>query len=139
MLASRLAAVLAVVVVACGTTGGGSPSTSVGTTGQGSDSGETTGTTSVPSTSGGGGECSPFEGEPFGAVLSAQSVVLAEDIDGLKVQAVVYPLPDHRGKPWTSWGQGLALADGRFFSAVGDHFGAEGNSYVYEFDPNSGS
>ena len=136
MPASRLAAVLAVVVVACGTNlGGASPA---GTTGPGSESSQSTGTTSVPSTSGGGAECSPFDGEPFGADLSAQSVVLAEDIDGLKVQAVVYPLPDHRGKPWTTWGQGIALADGRFFAAVGDHFGAEGNSYVYEFDANSG-
>ena len=138
MPASRLAAVLAVVLVACGANLGGA-SGSVPSTVSGSDLSQTTGTGSVPSTSGGGaGECAPFEGQPFGAVQSAQSVVLAEDIGGLKVQAVVYPLPDHRGKPWTTWGQGLALADGRFFSAVGDHFGAEGNSYVYEFDANSG-
>ncbi len=138
-MASRLAAVLAVVLVACGTNLGPASSGSVATTSPASDTTQPGSTATVPATTGGGAaECSSFEGEPFGAVQSSQSVVLADDIDGLKVQAVVYPLPDYQGRPWTAWGQGFALPDGRFFSSVGDHLGAEGNSYVYEFDPNSG-
>ena len=85
MLASRLAAVFAVVVVACGTNlGGASSSGTVATTGSGSDTTQANGSSTVPATTA-GGECAPFDGEPFGSVQSAQSVVLAEDIGGLKV------------------------------------------------------
>jgi hypothetical protein len=59
--------------------------------------------------------------------------------DGLAVRAVVYPRPDYEGNPWSHWGQGIVTADGRFFSAIGDHLGAEGNSYLYEYDPASGT
>ena len=37
-----------------------------------------------------------------------------------------------RGEPWSQWGQGVVLDDGRFISAVGDHRGRDGNAYVYE-------
>jgi hypothetical protein len=33
----------------------------------------------------------------------------------------------------------VVLADGRFLSAIGDHLGQDGNSYVYEYLPESGS
>jgi len=54
------------------------------------------------------------------------------------VRAVVYPGPAETGAPWSQWGQGLVLPDGRFLSATGDHLGADGNSYLYEFDPAAG-
>ena len=54
------------------------------------------------------------------------------------VRAVVYPGPAETGNPWSQWGQGIVLADGRVLSAVGDHLGVDGNSYLYEFDPASG-
>jgi hypothetical protein len=57
---------------------------------------------------------------------------------GPHVQAVTYPHPDYQAKLWSQWGQGVALADGRFFSAVGDHCGVNGNAYFYEFSPDSG-
>ncbi|MGI8518646.1 MAG: hypothetical protein ACR2ME_09980 [Acidimicrobiia bacterium] len=83
--------------------------------------------------------CAPFEGAPFDSLATADSAVLAKDLGEISlIEAVVYPRPDYKGKPWTSWGQGFALADGRFLSSIGDHLGAEGNSYVYEFDPASG-
>ncbi len=80
--------------------------------------------------------CGGFDGEPF---QSAESVVVTE-IDGsdLGIRAAVYPRPDHEGNPWSEWGQGIVTADGRYFSAIGDHLGADGNSYVYEFDPATG-
>ena len=133
----RLTAVLAVVLAACGSNVGPSSSISDGTTRPSSDTTPPV-SVAVPDTTGTAGECAPFGGEPLGSVQSAQSVVLTEDLNGVRVEAVVYPLPDYRGRPWTTWGQGLALADGRFFSAVGDHLGAEGNSYIYEFDPDAG-
>lgn len=81
--------------------------------------------------SGGGGK----SGKPCPAPKAA-------DVDPVKpvelaegVVAVKYPHPDYVGRPWTQWGQGVALPDGRFFSAIGDHCGINGNSYLYEYDP----
>ena len=51
------------------------------------------------------------------------------------VDIVVYPHPDYAGRPWSQWGQGIVLQDGRMLSGIGDHVGADGNSYLYEYDP----
>lgn len=67
---------------------------------------------------------------------SAELQVLQET--GPRVSAVRYPLPDAPFRLWSQWGKGVALGDGRFLSALGDERGADGNSYVYEFDPGSG-
>ncbi len=67
---------------------------------------------------------------------SAEVVVLAET--GPRVAAALYPLPDRPARLWSQWGQGAVWSDGRFLSAVGDHRGADGNSYIYEFDPATG-
>ena len=50
----------------------------------------------------------------------------------------MYPGPADTGNPWSQWGQGIVLADGRVLSAVGDHRGIDGNTYLYEFDPARG-
>jgi hypothetical protein len=55
--------------------------------------------------------------------------------DGLEVSMVRYPRPEREAKLWSQWGQGLVLTDGRFLSAVGDHQGADGNSYLFVYDP----
>lgn len=55
------------------------------------------------------------------------------------VQVAVYPLPDYQGRPWSQWGQGVVLPDGRFLSAVGDHIGQDGNSYFFEYNPETES
>lgn len=65
-------------------------------------------------------------------------VTLADGDDGPRVQAAVYPRPDYEGDPWSQWGQGIVLDDGRFLSALGDHLGPDGNSFLYEFDPERG-
>jgi hypothetical protein len=54
------------------------------------------------------------------------------------VRAAVYPVPDYEGNPWSQWGQGTMLPDGRFVSAVGDHIGQDGNSWIFEYDPDTG-
>ena len=85
----------------------------------------------------------PLEGcRPAGDPLpepgpAAEPMVLSEG--PLNVQAFVYPHPDYPGRPWSQWGQGLVLPDGRFLSAIGDHLGADGNSYLYEYDPAAGT
>jgi hypothetical protein len=70
---------------------------------------------------------------------SAQAVSLGR-VDGHEVEAVVYPRPDTArsgtdDNPWSQWGQGVVLADGRFVSAAGDHRGPDGNSYLFVYEP----
>ena len=57
------------------------------------------------------------------------------EVDGVRVRAAEYPLPDYDGNPWSQWGEGLVLPDGRFVSAVGDHQGRDGTTWFYEYDP----
>ena len=67
---------------------------------------------------------------------SAETVLLqGPDDGGPAVEGAVYPRPDYRGDPWSQWGQGVALADGRFVSAIGDHLGPDGNSYLFVYEP----
>jgi hypothetical protein len=84
-----------------------------------------------------GGSCGDVSGEPFQETLSTNLVELGE-VDGIIVSGAVYPHPDYEGEPWSQWGQGAVTADGHFYSAIGDHAGPDGNSYVYEYDPDSG-
>jgi hypothetical protein len=84
-------------------------------------------------------ECADLPaGEPF---VEGESVQLADlgEVGGVRVEGALYPRPDYDGNPWSQWGQGWALADGRFYSGLGDHQGMDGNSFVYEYDPGSGS
>lgn len=89
----------------------------------------------APGTSQASGDCPGFEpGQPFVESESVSMIDLGQS-NGVQVQGAVYPRPDYEGRPWSQWGQGLALADGRFYSAIGDHVGPDGNSYVYEYHP----
>ena len=75
-------------------------------------------------------------GTPWQAGRPTQAVVLQEAVGKRpRVEAAVYPHPDYEGRPWSQWGQGLVLEDGRFLSAIGDHRGEDGNSFVFEYDP----
>ncbi|HLF59673.1 MAG TPA: hypothetical protein VI980_00665 [Acidimicrobiia bacterium] len=56
--------------------------------------------------------------------------------NGVEVYAAEYPLPGPTTGLWTQWGQGIALGDGRHFSAVGDHLGVDANSYLFVYDSN---
>lgn len=93
---------------------------------------ETPATTAATTAAG----CSPEpEGIPFQEAVTATATTLLERSDGLVVEAVMYPHPAYEGRPWSQWGQGVTLADGRHFSAIGDHQARDGNSYVFEYDP----
>jgi hypothetical protein len=53
----------------------------------------------------------------------------APTIDFLFLPGQTYP-----GKPWSNWGDGVA-ANGKYYSAVGDHLAPGGNAFVFEYDP----
>jgi hypothetical protein len=93
-----------------------------------------TGTTRAPTEA----SCDFSGGEAFVGGPVTPLMDLGE-VDGLRVEGALYPHPAYEGNPWTQWGQGIVLEDGRFFSAIGDHLGVGGNSYVYEYDPTSGN
>ncbi len=50
------------------------------------------------------------------------------------VDFLYYPQQTYPGNPWSVWGDSLA-ADGKYYSAIGDHQGPKGNAFVYEYDP----
>lgn len=113
----------AVLLAGCATTPGASENVDAGS--------ETSG---PPTTTAIGAECDAPAGQPF---QEGETVELEElgTVNGATISGALYPHPDYEGNPWSQWGQGIAVADGRFFSAIGDHLGADGNSYVYEYDP----
>lgn len=118
--------VLAALVAACG---GGS----------GDDSGPAAGGAAggAAAARAGAADCPPAaDPEPADGPSSTLRTIGEEG--GVEVSAAVYPLPDGEGNPWSQWGRGVVVPDGRFVSAVGDHRGRDGNSWFYELDPASG-
>lgn len=99
------------------------------------DGGSPTTATTRPATA--NPDCDLPAGEPFVGGPATPLMELGE-ANRLSVEAALYPHPAYDTGLWTQWGQGLALEDGRFYSAIGDHLGVDGNSYVYEYDPTSG-
>jgi hypothetical protein len=95
--------------------------------------GGTTGTDST-ATSPGSDACPSPEEAAQGPSVTAETIL---DTEGVTVRAAVYPHPEYEGNPWSQWGRGVLTHDGRFLSAIGDHRGKDGNSYFYEFDPDS--
>ncbi len=78
--------------------------------------------------------CESTGGEPWQPTAATTLEVLVEE-SSLLVKGALYPHPEYKGNPWSQWGQGIVLTDGRYMSAIGDHLGADGNSFVYEYDP----
>jgi hypothetical protein len=67
--------------------------------------------------------------KPTGPLQSDVGIAdTAPIIDFLYYDCQTYP-----GKPWSVWGEGLAVGD-KYYSAVGDHLAPQGNAYLYEFD-----
>jgi len=82
----------------------------------------------------GAGSCGSVEAtQPSGPTID----LVDHNVDGVSVKLGVYPRPDYEGGPWTAWGQGIVLDDGRYISGIGDHLGIDGNSFVYVFDPST--
>lgn len=97
----------------------------------------TTGTTARGTTAASSG-CDIPPGEPFVGGPTVDLVDLGGS-EGVRVEGVRYPRPDYEGNPWTQWGQGIVLPDGRFVSGIGDQLGPDGNSYLYEYNPEAGT
>jgi len=97
---------------------------------------------SAPSTTDAGSppsDCASFgEGVEWQPEAGVEAEVVQEQTaETPGVALVMYPRLDYEGKPWSQWGQGMATADGKFYSGLGDHHGADGNSFIYEYDPDS--
>lgn len=58
-----------------------------------------------------------------------------EGPDGITIDVVVHPLPQYPGNPWSHWGEGVLASNGRYYTGIGDHLGADGNAFLYEYDP----
>lgn len=52
------------------------------------------------------------------------------------VELLYFPGQDYPGKPWSVWGESL-FAEGKYYTAIGDHLAPEGNAFLYEYDPTS--
>jgi hypothetical protein len=147
-------ATLALLATACVTTSDDADSTSASGSAPPTTATSTTTSSTIPAASsttgvttttnappGHAGACPELpEGTPWQTGSSIRAQVLQEgDTNQPRVEAVVYPHPGYEGKPWSQWGQGLVLDDGRYLSAIGDHHGEDGNSFVFEYDPAEGA
>ena len=63
------------------------------------------------------------------------SAITIEGPDGVTLDVVAHPLPGYQGNPWSHWGEGLLASNGRYYTGIGDHQGADGNAFLYEYDP----
>ncbi|MCI0606643.1 hypothetical protein L0156_26970 [bacterium] len=53
-----------------------------------------------------------------------------------KVETILFAgLPPSKEALWSSWGDGCFASNGKYYTAIGDHGGYSGNSYIYEYDP----
>ena len=59
------------------------------------------------------------------------------------VDFLYFPKQDYEGKPWSNWGDSLAI-NGKYYASIGDHYSQLsskgdsnliGNAFVYEYDP----
>lgn len=50
------------------------------------------------------------------------------------VEFMYLPGQEYPGKPWSAWGDSLAI-NGKYYTSIGDHLAPAGNSFVYEYDP----
>ncbi len=50
------------------------------------------------------------------------------------VDMIYYPQQNYPGRPWSVWGDGV-VADGKYYSAIGDHLAPRGNAFVFQYDP----
>lgn len=50
-----------------------------------------------------------------------------------RIDFLYYPGQDYLGNPWSVWGESLCIGS-KYYSAIGDHKGPEGNAFLYEYD-----
>jgi hypothetical protein len=54
------------------------------------------------------------------------------------VDFLFYPGQTYAGKPWSNWGDSLAV-NGKYYASIGDHLAPAGNAFVFEYDPDKKS
>jgi hypothetical protein len=130
---------LRIALLILGLTASACTPTVVGTTTPSDSSAENGSLTPSPGSPGSNDECEVLASDvPWASDVAATAVLLSEGSSTApRVEAVIYPHPDYEGKPWSQWGQGLVLDGGRHLSAIGDHRGPDGNSYLFEYDPST--
>lgn len=52
------------------------------------------------------------------------------------VDFLYFPGQTYPGKPWSAWGNSLAV-QGKYYASIGDHLAPGGNAFVYEYDPDT--
>ena len=108
------------------------------TTTSSASAGDDSTTTLTSDTGPANAECrAPDDIVAWSSERSVDVPVVAELQDGTRLRAAVYPHPAYEAELWSQWGQGVVLEDGRVLSAIGDHRGADGNSFFYVYDPNA--
>lgn len=55
-----------------------------------------------------------------------------------RVEFYYYPEQNYQGNPWSVWGDS-SFAEGKYYSAIGDHKAPQGTAFVFEFDPATGA
>lgn len=50
------------------------------------------------------------------------------------IDFLFYPGQNYPGKPWSAWGDSLAV-NGKYYASIGDHLAPAGNAVVFEYDP----
>lgn len=55
-----------------------------------------------------------------------------------RVALAFFPGQTYRGNPWSNWADGTA-AEGKYYTAIGDHLAPGGNAWVYEVDVLAGA
>jgi hypothetical protein len=50
------------------------------------------------------------------------------------VDFLYYPGQTYPGRPWSNWGDSLAV-HGKYYASIGDHLAPAGNAFVFEYDP----
>jgi hypothetical protein len=50
------------------------------------------------------------------------------------VDFLFFPGQTYAGKPWSAWGDSLAV-NGKYYTSIGDHLAPGGNGFVFEYDP----
>src|SRR5262249_19660685 len=50
------------------------------------------------------------------------------------VDFLYFPGQTYAGKPWSNWGDSLAV-NGKYYASIGDHLAPTGNAFVHEYDP----
>lgn len=50
------------------------------------------------------------------------------------VDWLYFPGQTYEGKPWSNWGDSLAV-NGKYYASIGDHLAPAGNAFVFEYDP----